>query len=428
MDKFLNSKNFFLKSSKHIPLGTQTFSKSIKVLPFGVSPLYSSKAKGSNIWDVDNNKYIDFCNALAAVIIGYADNEVDKAVIKQMKNGVTFSLSHTIETIVAKKIIDLVPSAQMVRFGKNGTDATSAAIRLARAYTKKNKILVCGYHGWQDWYIASTTRDLGVPNDVKKLTIKLEYNNFDDLVKKIENNKEDLAALIMEPMNSSYPKKGYLEKIRFLTEKYKIVLIFDETITGFRFSLGGAQKLFNVTPDLTTLGKGLANGYPLSVICGKKKIMELMEDIFFSGTFNGETLSLAAAEKTIDIMKNKKVLTTIKKNGYHLEREVKKLISKYALENVISITGHPTWTFLNFKDISNISKIKIKSYLMQELFDNGIFLLGTHNLSLSNNHQNIQKLLSEYDKIFFNIKKGIANNSFEKLFKGKEIEPIFKIR
>ncbi len=169
----------------------------------------------------------------------------------------------------------------MVRFGKNGSDATSAAIRLARAFTKKEHVAVCGYHGWQDWYIGSTTRDLGVPEATKSLTHTFKYNDISSLEQLFYQQKNQIAAVILEPMNTHFPEDNFLQKVKDLCQQHGAVLIFDETITGFRFSMGGAQQLFNVTPDLATFGKGMANGYPISAVVGRKDIMMLMEDIFF---------------------------------------------------------------------------------------------------------------------------------------------------
>ena len=204
----------------------------------------------------------------------------------------------------------------MVRFARSGGEANAIAIRIARASSKKNKIALCGYHGWQDWYICSTSRDLGVPDNTKDLTHKFSLNNISSLEKIFEMH--DLACVIIEPMNLEYPKDNFLKKVKELTQKNNALLIFDETITGFRFSLGGAQKLFNVVPDMATFGKGLGNGYPLSALVGRDQVMSKVEDIFFSGTFGGETLSLAAAGATIDKYKSKNVVDKFYEIGTYL--------------------------------------------------------------------------------------------------------------
>ena len=321
---YKKSEQLLERALKAIPLASQTFSKSLTQYPRGVSPFFIEKGMGAKVWDVDGNEYIDFVNSLAAVTLGYCDADVDKAVQAQMKNGVTFSLSHTLELEVAEKLIEIIPCAEKVRFAKNGTDATSASIRIARAYTGKEHIAVCGYHGWQDWYICSTTRDLGVPNGVKELTHKFQYNSIKSLEKLFQ--EQELACVIMEPMNVEYPEDNFLEKVKELAHKNNALLIFDETITGFRYSLGGAQELFNVIPDMATLGKGMANGYPLSAVVGSNKIMKKVEDIFFSGTFGGETLSLAAANAIINKYKKEKVVDHFYEIGTYLLEQLNQII------------------------------------------------------------------------------------------------------
>ncbi len=255
-----------MEALKSIPLGSQTFSKSLTQLPFGVSPFFVDRAEGAYFWDVDNNKYLDFSSALASVTLGYCDPDIDSAVKKQMEKGVTFSLPHTLEEEVAKMLIEAIPCAEQVRFAKNGTDATSGAIRLARAYTSRERIAVCGYHGWQDWYIGSTTKNLGVPKGVQDLTHTFSYNNIDSLEQIFKAHPDEFAAVILEPMSSDYPKDNFLGKVKEITHNNGALLVFDETCTGFRLSHGGAQELFGVTPDIATFGKGLANGYPLSAL------------------------------------------------------------------------------------------------------------------------------------------------------------------
>jgi glutamate-1-semialdehyde 2,1-aminomutase len=414
------------RALKSIPLASQTFSKSLTQYPRGVSPLFTEKGRGSKVWDVDGNEYIDFVNSLASVTLGYCDNDVDMAVQKQMKNGVTFSLPHILEMEVAEKLIDIIPCAEKVRFAKNGTDATSASIRIARAYTGKEHIAVCGYHGWQDWYIGSTSRDLGVPKAVKKLTHKFEYNNIDSL--KDIFQEHELACVIMEPMNFEYPENAFLEKVKDLVHKNNALLIFDETITGFRYSLGGAQKLFNVIPDLATFGKGMANGYPLSAIVGSNKVMKKVEDIFFSGTFGGETLSLASTNAVIDKYKEKQVIQHFLEVGGYLLEQLNKLIYDEQLEDIFWTSGHPSWSFLHIKSKGIFSTFEIKTYFLQEMFKRGILILGSHNLSLAHTKKEIDILLKTYSEVLPIVKREVDNKSLSEKIQGDILKPIFKVR
>lgn len=423
---YKKSEQLLDRALKSIPLASQTFSKSLTQYPLGVSPFFIEKGKGSKVWDVDGNEYIDFVNSLSAVTLGYCDEDVDKAVQAQMKNGVTFSLPHILEMEVAEKLIKLIPCAEKVRFAKNGTDATSASIRIARAYTGKEHIAVCGYHGWQDWYIGSTTRDLGVPKAVKELTHKFEYNNIESLEKIFQ--EQELACVIMEPMGSEYPEDKFLEKVEKLVRKHNALLIFDETVTGFRCSLGGAQEFFNVIPDLATFGKGMANGYPLSAVVGSNEVMQTVEDIFFSGTFGGETLSLAASNAAIDKYEKQQVIKHFNKVGNYLLENLNKLIDDKELSDVFRTSGNPAWSSLHIKDQEEYSPFEIKTLFLQEVFKRGILTLGSHNLSFAHTIDDINQLLKVYSEVLPMIKKHIKEKTLLENIHGEILKPLFKIR
>ena len=423
---YKKSEQLLNRALKSIPLASQTFSKSLTQYPRGVSPFFIERGRGSKVWDVDGNEYVDFVNSLAAVTLGYCDEDVDKAVQAQMKNGVTFSLPHILEMEVAEKLIGIIPCAEKVRFAKNGTDATSASIRIARAYTGKEHIAVCGYHGWQDWYIGSTTRHFGVPKAVKELTHKFEYNNLESLEKIFQ--EQELACVIMEPMNIEYPQDNFLKKVKELAHKNNALLIFDETVTGFRYSLGGAQELFDVTPDLATFGKGMANGHPLSAVVGSNKVMQKVEDIFFSGTFGGETLSLAAASKIIDKYKEEQVIGHFFEVGIYLLEQLNQLIDDKNLSDIFWTSGHPSWSFLHIKEQERYNTFEIKTFLLQEMFKRGILTIGSHNISYSHTKEVIDQLLKVYTEVLPMIEKNIKNQTLLENIQGDILQPLFKIR
>ncbi len=427
-NRYRNSDIYLQRALNVIPLASQTFSKSITQFPQGVSPLFIERGQGCRVWDVDGNEYIDFMNALLSVTLGYNDADVTKAVQKQIENGVSFSLPHRLETEVAEIIVELFPCAEMVRFGKNGTDATSAAIRLARAYTDRDHVAVCGYHGWQDWYIGSTTRNLGVPKAVRELTHTFCYNDLDSLQELFEQFPGQIAAVIMEPMNVTWPKGGFLNDVKELAKRNGAVLIFDEIITGCRFAKGGAQELFNVVPDLVTIGKGLANGFPLSAVAGKKEIMLFMEKIFFSGTFGGETASLAAAQVVLTKIMNQNVVETLASQGKKIIDGIVQLIKKHEVEYIFSVSGHPSWSFLQTNAVEQISSWDINTLLFQELFARGIIALGCHNMSYSHTDEDILSLLNTYDEVFPFIRTGIEQQNIHKLLKVNPLKPLFKVR
>jgi glutamate-1-semialdehyde 2,1-aminomutase len=417
-----------MRAERTIPLGSQTFSKSRTQYPVGISPLYAARAKGAQIWDVDGNCYLDLVNSLASVTLGYGDIKVNRAVRKQLRLGVSLTLPAILEAEVSELIVEMVPSAEMVRFGKNGSDATAAAVRLARAYTGRDHIVVCGYHGWQDWYIGSTTRDKGVPGAVSSLTHKFEYNNINSLGTILESLKNQVAAVIMEPMNAVYPVTGFLEDVQKLTHKAGALLIFDETITGFRYSKGGAQELFGVTPDLSTFGKGLANGFPVSAVAGRREVMMEMEEIFFSGTFGGELLSLAAAKVVLQRHLAEDVCGRLSASGGDLSDQTELAINKNHLGSVIQLSGHPTWRFLNWTSTEKYSVDEIKTYFMQEAFKRGLLVLSTHNMTLAHTPKTVEKISRIYNQVFSEISRVIETQTLRDELEVEPLKPLFRVR
>lgn len=426
--RYQTSEEFLSRALKTIPLGSQTFSKSKTQYPFGVSPYFIQRGQGSHVWDVDSNEFVDFINGLCSINLGYNDPDVTTAVRNQLEDGVIFTLPHQLEMLVAEKLVEMIPSAEMVRFGKNGSDATAGAIRLARAFTRRDHVLVCGYHGWQDWYIGSTARNLGVPKATQELTHTFPYNDLDALKTMLEQFRGQVAAVILEPMNIAYPKDGYLEGVKALTHEHDAILIFDETITGFRFANGGAQEFFGVIPDLSTFGKGLANGFPLSAIAGRADIMRLMEEIFFSFTFGGETLSLAAALATMTKLQLEPVVEHIRTQGEKVLTGVQQLIDKHCVGSFLSLSGHPAWSFLNIKDAEPYSSWQIKTLYMQEVFARGVLTFGTHNLSYAHTDADIQYLCEVYDEVFAILATAVREQTLIEQLKCEPLQPLFKVR
>ena len=435
IDKGRSTRPKFSKSGEHltraeltIPLGSQTFSKSRVQYPVGISPLYASKAKGSYLWDVDGNRFIDLVSALASVTLGYSDRRLNRDVSRQLKKAVSMSLPGLLEAEVSELLVSMIPSAEMVRFGKNGSDATAAAIRLARAYTGRDQVVVCGYHGWQDWYIGSTSRNKGVPNSVSNLTHKFQYNNLESLMSIMNEYGDSVAAIMMEPMNSAYPNRLFLESVKEIAEKNGALLIFDETITGFRFASGGAQQLFGVTPHLSTFGKGMANGFPLSAVVGSREIMLEMEQIFFSGTFGGELLSLAAAKHVLNRHIDEDVSSQLAKIGSRLEKETIQIVDDLQLGETLKLSGHPTWKFLEWRETSNFTANEIKTYFMQLVFEGKLLVLGTHNVSLAHTTKIQNRILDIYSDCLRKVRKAIEVGSLREKLEVDPLEPLFKIR
>jgi len=417
------------RALKSIPLGSQTFRKSKTQYSLNVSPLFMERALGSHVWDVDGNEYIDLVNDLCSVLLGHCDPDVTAAVEAQLRDGVIFSLPHRLEMLVAEELVEIVPCAEMVRFGKNASDATDGVVRLARAYTGRDHIITCGYHGWQDWYIGSTARNLGVPEAMRKLTHGFTYNNLESLqalFKKV--GPEQVAAVIMEPMNVSEPAPGFLEQVGEITHSHGALLIFDETMTGFRFSNGGAQELFGVVPDLATFGKGMANGYPISAITGPAKIMRLMGELFYSLTFGGEALSLAASLACLKKLRRQPVVEKLRSTGKKIMLGLAESIQKHEVATIFRVSGNPAWPFLLLQESGEYTKHQIRTLFLQEMLARGILILGSHNISYAHSDTDLTQLFAAYDQVFPLIKRAVDGKRLEETHCAPPLEPLFKVR
>lgn len=428
MRDFKRSEQLLERAEKVIPLASQTFSKSRTQYPVGAAPLFLQRGKGACVWDVDGHEYIDFVSSLAAVTLGYGDPDVDAAVRSQLENGVILSLPHPLETEVAERIVSLVPCAEMVRFGKNGSDATAGAVRAARAFTGRERVAVCGYHGWQDWYIGSTARNKGVPAATRASTHSFAYNDPASLERLFADYPAEFAAVILEPMNFTWPEEDFLQRTVDLAHEHGALAVFDETITGFRFAPGGAQELFGVTPDLACFGKGLANGYPLSAVAGRTDVMREFEEVFFSFTMGGELLSLAAARASIDKLLREDVPRRLAERGEKLLAGVQSRIERHGCGAFLSIGGHPSWTILAFSDGEGVGQYEIRTLYLQELFARGILAIGSHNLSLAHGDAEIDRLLAVYDEIFPVLADAVHNKDVVQRLNCDPLVPLFKVR
>jgi len=424
--KISNSLKLKKKIEKLIPDCSQTFSKGPTQFVQGISPVFLERGKGSYVWDVDGNEYIDYSMALGPIILGHNYPAVTEAVKKILEKGTTFTLPHRLEGELAEILCEIIPCAEMVRFGKNGSDATSGAVRVARAYTGREKIACCGYHGWQDWYIGTTTKNKGIPEEVKKLTLTFEYNKIETLEKIFEENKNQIACVIMEPVGVVEPKDNFLQKVKEITHKNGALLIFDEVVTGFRFSLGGAQEYFNVIPDLACFGKAMGNGYPISAIVGKKEIMKLFEEVFYSFTFGGEIVSITASIATIKELKEKNVIKYIWEQGRKIKDGYNILVKESGLEQYTQCIGYPPRTVITFKNKNNEEDLLLKSLFQQECIKRGILFTASHNICFSHKNKDIEYTLRVYYTTLNIIKKAIEEGNILKYLRGEPVKPIFR--
>jgi len=443
-----NNKNFFLinkhimrnegykinlgqkmwkRAKKVIPGGTMLFSKNPDLYLPNFWPAYFEKTKGCNIWDLEGKKYLDLSTmGVGTNILGYAKKEVDDAIRKIIHKGNISTLNSKEEILLAEKLIQMHPWAGKVRFARTGGEAAAIAVRIARAATGREKIAVCGYHGWHDWYLSanlSNSQNLnshlmknvpiqGVGKKLKNSAIVFEYNNFKQLEKIISSN--NIAAVVMEVERNIKPQKHFLEKIRTLTKKKNIVLIFDECTSGFRETFGGLHLKYKVNPDIATFGKALGNGYAINAIVGTDSVMNYANSTFISSTFWTERIGSAAGLKTLEIMEKIKSWKIVSNLGKEIKKNWRLLSRKHNLDlNIQGLDALPRFDFENNKNLF------YKTFISQEflnrniLASNSIYLCTEHNIKIFNNYFNI------LDEILFKINQSIENKIRpEKLLNG----------
>lgn len=420
------SEEYWKKAKNIIPAGTQCLSKGPTQFVDGVAPKYLKRGKGCHVWDVDGNEYIDYGMGLRPIILGYCYPAVDEAIAKQLKDGITFTLMHPLEVKLAELLIDTIPCAEAARYGKNGSDATTAAIRVARSYTGRDKIAICGYHGWHDWSIITTERNRGIPPIMKQLSFTFEYNNIESLKELFDKYRDEFAAVIMEPVGVTPPQKDFLKEVKKITHKNGAILIFDEIITGFRFSLGGAQEYFDVIPDLAAFGKAMANGMPMSALVGKEEIMNVLNETFFSFTFGGECLSMAAALATINELKEKNVIDFLWTRGRKLKENYNKLASELELEKHTECVGYPPSTLVKFYGKTITDSLLMKSLVQQELLKRGVLWAAYHAVSYSHKDEEINTTLEAFSDALRVLNDAIREGKVEKFLEGKPVKPVFR--
>lgn len=418
----VESQKWLARARKVIPGTAQTFSKSTSQYVQGVSPVLLKRGKGCRVWDVDGNEYVDYVQGLLPNILGYAHPEVNAAAAQQYDEGHSFSLPHPLEVELAERLCSMVPCAERIRFGKNGSDATAGAVRAARAFTDRERVACCGYHGWQDWYIGTTTRNKGVPKAVQQLTHPFTYNDLGSLEALLKAHPGEFGAVIMEAVNYTMPEPGFLEGVKRLAHEHGALLIFDEICTGFHLGLGGAQKRFGVIPDLACFGKAMGNGFPISCIAGRADVMAIFEDIFVSFTFGGEVASMAASMKVLDILEQTDALARIGSQGKKLQDGFNALSKQAGLADRLQCVGFPEWSLIKFPDFT------VRSLWQQEVVKRGILQLVTHNMTAAHDDAAVQQTLEAYAETFKCLSSWLQDSHPERFLDGPAIAPVFKVR
>jgi glutamate-1-semialdehyde 2,1-aminomutase len=402
---------------------TQTLAKGPGQFMKGLAPKYLKRGKNAHVWDVDGNEYIDYNMGIGPLSLGYCYDKVDEAIIEQLKDGITFSLMHEMEVELAELVHSIIPNAESIRISKTGADVCSAAVRISRAFTGRKKVLCCGYHGWHDWYIGITSRDKGIPEETKNLTSTFDYNNIQSVIDSLDN---DTACVILEPFVFEAPKDNFLQKLQDACRKNGTLLIFDEMWSGFRIALGGAQEYFGITPDLAVYSKAFANGMPISLLTGRKDVMQLFEkEVFFFTTFGGEALSMAAAIATITEMKEKKVSVALDKMGAVLKEGYNKIATELGIDSWTKCSGYNCRTIVTF-DASAGDPLILKSFVQQEMIKRGILWAGFHNMCFTHTEQDLAYTLKAYREVLALLKDAQKENKVASLLKGEPLEAVFR--
>jgi glutamate-1-semialdehyde aminotransferase len=380
------SYDLYHKALEIIPGGTQLISRRPQLYAFGLTPPYVSRGKGCRFWDLDGNQYVDFMMCVGASILGYADDAVDAAVVEQIGRGTAYSVSHPLEYELARQLIDTIPCAEMVRYCKGGGEANTIAVRIARAYTGREKVLFCGYHGWHDWYLAANLENdsvldthllpgikpQGVPQGLAGTAQPFRYNDLASLEEQLVRHRGEVACIIMEASRgASLPAPGFLEGVRELATAHGAVLIFDEVVTGFRLGLGGAQEQFGVLPDLATYAKAISNGYAMGAVVGRRAVMEVVGEMFVSSTYWSDAVGLAAALATIRELRQRDAFRRIVAVGTRFQQQFDELAEEHELP--LRATGLPQQLAIAVTEGDAAQKRGLKDYYVQEMTRRGFF-------------------------------------------------------
>lgn len=368
-------------------------------------PVIIEKGKGSHIWDADGNEYIDYLLAYGPVLLGYGYPKVIEAVAKHTMNGNIFNVGHPLEIELAEKLVELIPSADRVTYFVGGSDATTGAIKLARAYTGKEKVIGCGYHGWHDW--CHTER--GALLATGAYTLSMDFNNLESTERILKEHRGGVACVIMETTGHDLPKEGYLEKLKELVHQHDAILIFDEVKTGFRYSLGGAQEYFGVTPDMSVFSKAMGNGFGIAAVVGKKEIMEAVADTWVAATFHGEVSLVAAALATIQELEEKDGISYMWRQGEKLIAGYKEMSDRLGITENVRVAGCGPMPFFGVHTGGNEKMRNFVDTFYVETLDRGLYLPRAHIwfMCLSHTDEDIAYTLEASEKALKKAKEAI---------------------
>lgn len=431
--QFKKSLRLQKKFNDLIPGGSHTYSKGDDQFPENMAP-YIVRGKGCRVWDVDGNEFIEYGNGLRSVVLGHAFEPIVAAAHKQILLGTNFGRPSVIELKCAETLLNVIEGADMVKFTKNGSDANDAAIKLARAYTGRKKIAYCASHPFfsiNDWFIGTTPMDAGIPEEIKDLSFRFYYNDLQSVELLFKQHPNEIACLILEPQKYDAPQDGFLQKLKDLCDRNGALLILDEMITGFRWDLGGAQRKYNVVPDLSTWGKALGNGFAIAALTGKRDIMELgglthdSERLFLLSTTHGaETHSLAAAIATIQYFKEHDVITQLYEQGTKIEKGISAICTELGLIEKFVVCGPPCALIYSTHDNDGHTSQRMRTLFLQETMKRGL-LMPSLIVSYSHTDADINETCQKIYEALWIYKKALAEG-VEKYLEGRSIKTVWR--
>lgn len=429
--KFCESKRLQALSHSIIPGGAHTYAKGDDQYPEQM-PMFITHGKGCHVWDLDGNEFIEYGMGLRAVTLGHAFEPVVQAAYDQMLRGVNFTRPAKIEVDAAKALLEIIDGAEMVKFAKNGSDVTTAAVKLARAYTGRDLVAICGdqpFFSTDDWFIGTTEMNAGIPRAFTDLTLKFRYNDPSSLQDLFDKYPGQIACVVMEAEASTPPEQGYLQQVKELCEPRGAVLVFDEMITGFRWHLGGAQKFHGVVPHLSTFGKALGNGFAISALAGKREIMRLggldhdQPRVFLLSTTHGaETHALAAAIETMRIYCQQGVVEFLWQQGERLRALMNQSIKENRLEGFFEVVGRPCNLVYATCDQNHQRSQLYRTLFMQELIRRGV-LAPSFVVSFSHSDADLDRTAEAVHEALIIYRKAL-NEGVEKYLEGRSVKPV----
>jgi glutamate-1-semialdehyde 2,1-aminomutase len=431
--KFEKSKALQRAAHAVIPGGCHTYAKGDDQYP-ELAPAFLAKGKGCHVWDVDGNEYIEYGMGLRAVTLGHAYEPVVQAAYRRMLEGANFTRPSPIEVECAEKLRGLIAGAEMVKFAKNGSDANDAAVKLARAYTGRDRVAICANHPFfsvNDWFIGTTPMSAGIPQVIRDLTVKFKYNDPQSVRDLFERYPGEIACLIMEPVKTDLPADGFLHEVQRLCREHGALFVLDEMITGFRVDLGGAQKRFGIVPDMSTFGKGLGNGFAISALVGREEFMKVgglhhdKERVFLMSTTHGaETHALAAALEVMSIYEREPVIEHMDRQGQKLITGIEQLVTTHQLGDHFGTLGLPCNLVFFTRDQDKKPSQPFRTLFLQETIARGL-LAPSFVVSYSHSEEDIDRTIEIVDEALA-VYASALEGGIERFLRGRPVKPVYR--